>query len=173
LPSSSGKSSPSVLDKIAATRRKGKWTGGPALLGYDLDSHAAKLKVNPKEAARVRAIFELYLQYRALGPTVRELARRRWRTKQRHNCDGGDKCGGRRFTRPTLHRLLTNVTYTGKVRYQNEVYAGEHPALVPLRPGNACRICSKTIAVRFGGESRTARALCCRDCFTVRPALAP
>ena len=132
MPSSSGKSSPSVLDKIAATRRKGKWTGGPALLGYDLDPHATKLKVNAKEAARVRAIFELYLQYRALGPTVRELARRRWRTKQRHNCDGGDKCGGRRFTRPTLHRLLTNVTYTGKVRYQNEVYAGEHPALVPL-----------------------------------------
>jgi site-specific DNA recombinase len=118
-------------DKIAATRRKGKWTGGPALLGYDLDPHAAKLKVNPKEAARVRAIFELYLQYRSLETTVRELARRRWRTKQRHNGDG-DQCGGRRFTRPTLHRLLTNVTYTGKVRYQNEVYAGEQPALVPL-----------------------------------------
>ena len=118
-------------DKIAATRRKGKWTGGPALLGYDLDSHAAKLKVNPKEAARVRAIFELYLQHGSLGATVRELARRRWRTKQRHNCDG-DQCGGRRFTRPTLHRLLTNVTYIGKVRYQNEVYAGEQPALVPL-----------------------------------------
>jgi site-specific DNA recombinase len=118
-------------DKIAATRRKGKWTGGPALLGYDLDSHAAKLKANPKEAARVRAIFELYLQHRSLETTVQELARRRWRTKRRQNRDG-DKCGGRRFTRPTLHRLLTNVTYTGKVRYQNEVYAGEQPALVPL-----------------------------------------
>jgi len=118
-------------DKIAATRRKGKWTGGPALLGYDLDPQAGKLKVNPKEAARVRAIFELYLQHGSLGATVRELARRRWRTRQRHNCDG-DKCGGRPFTRPTLYRLLTNVTYTGKVRYQNEVYAGEHPALVPL-----------------------------------------
>jgi site-specific DNA recombinase len=71
------------------------------------------------------------LQHQALGPTVRELARRRWRTKQRQNRQG-DKCGGRRFTRPTLHRLLTNVTYTGNVRYQNEVYAGEQPALVPL-----------------------------------------
>jgi site-specific DNA recombinase len=118
-------------DKIAATRRKGKWTGGPALMGYDLDPHAGKLKVNPKEAARVRAIFDLYLQHGSLEATVRELARRRWRTKEQHNCDGA-KCGGRRFTRPTLHRLLTNVTYTGKVRYQNELYAGEHPALVPL-----------------------------------------
>jgi site-specific DNA recombinase len=118
-------------DKIAATRRKGKWTGGPTLLGYDLDPHAAKLKVNPKEAARVRAIFELYLQHGALGPTVRDLAQRRWRTKQRQNRDG-DKCGGRRFSRPTLHRLLTNVTYTGNVRYQDETYPGEQPALVPL-----------------------------------------
>ena len=70
---------------------------GPAarrVLGFDLDLHAAKLKVNPEEAARVRAIFELYLQHQALGPTVRELARRRWRTKQRQNRDG-DKCGGR------------------------------------------------------------------------------
>ena len=25
-------------DKIAATRRKGKWSGGPPLLGYDIDA---------------------------------------------------------------------------------------------------------------------------------------
>src|SRR5262249_24252684 len=96
------------------------------------EGHGGKVEVNRKEGARVRAIFDLYLQHRSLGLTVRELARRRWRTKERHNCDGA-KCGGRRFTRPTLHRLLTNVTYTGKVRYQNEVYAGEQPALVPLQ----------------------------------------
>jgi site-specific DNA recombinase len=118
-------------DKIAATRRKGKWTGGVALLGYDVDPQAAKLKVNPKEAARVRAIFELYLQHRSLQPTVRELARRRWRSKRRHNPQG-DRCGGRPFSRGSLHRLLTNVTYTGQVRYHNHLYPGEQPALVPL-----------------------------------------
>jgi site-specific DNA recombinase len=118
-------------DKIAATRRKGKWTGGVPLLGYDLDPQAAKLKVNPKEAARVRAIFELYLQHRALQRTVRELARRRWRTKRRQS-PHGDKRGGRPFTRSTLHRLLTNVTYTGNVRYRDKTYPGEQPAVVPL-----------------------------------------
>src|SRR6476660_7379770 len=85
-------------DKIAATRRKGKWTGGLPLLGYDLDPREAKLKVNTKEAARVRAIFALYLEQRALGPTVRELARRRWRGKSRHN-RRGDRLGGRQFTK--------------------------------------------------------------------------
>jgi site-specific DNA recombinase len=112
------------------TRDKIEWTGGVPVLGYDLDPQAAKLKVNPKEAARVRAIFELYLQHRALGPTVRELAQRRWRTKRRQR-PHGEKHGGRPFTRSTLYRLLTNVTYTGNVRYRNEVYAGEQPALVP------------------------------------------
>jgi site-specific DNA recombinase len=117
-------------DKIAATRRKGKWTGGVPLLGYELDPRSAQLKINPKEATRVRAIFELYLQHRSLGTTVRELARRRWRSKRRHSRQG--ECwGGRPFTRGSLHRLLTNVTYTGQVRYQNHLYPGEQPGIVP------------------------------------------
>jgi site-specific DNA recombinase len=118
-------------DKIAATRRKGKWTGGVPLLGYDVDPRAAKLKVNPKESTRVRAIFEIYLQHGALQPAVRELARRRWRTKRRRNRHGR-KGGGRPFTRSTLYRLLTNVTYTGNVRYRDKTYPGEQPAVVPL-----------------------------------------
>ena len=117
-------------DKIAATRRKGKWTGGVPLLGYELDPRSARLKINPKEATRVRAIFELYLQHRSLGTTVRELARRRWRSKRRHSRQG-ECCGGRPFTRGSLHRLLTNVTYTGQVRYQNHLYPGEQPGIVP------------------------------------------
>jgi len=34
------------------------------------------------EEARVREIFELYLHHRSLIPTVRELDRRGWRTKE-------------------------------------------------------------------------------------------
>jgi len=49
-------------DKIAAARRKGKWVGGMPLLGYDIDPKGSKLRVNHTEAARVRAIFALYLE---------------------------------------------------------------------------------------------------------------
>jgi site-specific DNA recombinase len=42
-------------DKIAATRRKGKWAGGHPILGYDVDSHVFKLKANAAEAEKVRA----------------------------------------------------------------------------------------------------------------------
>ena len=33
-------------DKIAAARRKGKWSGGQPLLGYDVDPQGFKLVVN-------------------------------------------------------------------------------------------------------------------------------
>jgi hypothetical protein len=93
--------------------------------------------VHPKEAARVRAIFELYLQHRSLEGSVRELARRRWRSKRRHN-QHGDTCGGRAFTRGSLHRLLTNVAYTGQVRYHNQLYPGEQSAIVPPEIWQPC-----------------------------------
>src|SRR5690242_5254490 len=63
-------------DKIAATRRKGKWTGGYPLLGYDLDPKGGRLLPNDEEAARVRTIFQLYVEMQGLLPVVEELARR-------------------------------------------------------------------------------------------------
>src|SRR5258708_33451940 len=63
-------------DKVAATRRKGKWAGGTPLLGYDLDPRAARLLVNDDEAVRVRAIFALYVEHRGLLPVGQELNRR-------------------------------------------------------------------------------------------------
>src|SRR5688500_17794016 len=66
-------------DKIAAARRKGKWSGGMPLLGYDVVD--TKLVVLPSEAERVRQIFELYLDRQSLLATVEELNRRGWTTK--------------------------------------------------------------------------------------------
>jgi site-specific DNA recombinase len=115
-------------DKIAATRRKGKWTGGHPLLGYDVDDRC-KLVVNEDEAARVRAIFALYLEREALLPVVQELAHRGWPNK-RWTTRKGRQRGGRPFTKTTLHQLLANVVYLGKVRYKSEVHGGEHAAIV-------------------------------------------
>src|SRR5436305_12181862 len=50
-------------DKIAATRRKGKWAGGHPILGYDIDPRGYRLVVNEAEAAMVKAIFELYREH--------------------------------------------------------------------------------------------------------------
>jgi site-specific DNA recombinase len=116
-------------DKVAATRRRGKWAGGTPLLGYDLDPRGARLLVNDAEAEKVRAVFGLYLEHRALLPVVQELNRRGWTTKRWVN-RGGQERGGRPFDRTNLYRLLTNVVYAGRVRYKDEVHGGEQPALV-------------------------------------------
>ena len=116
-------------DKIAAARRKGKRVGGHLILGYDVEPNGLKLVVNADEAARVRAIFELYLEYEGLIPVVQELARRGWTTK-RWTTRKGHVRGGKPFTKTSLHKLLTNVTYCGQVRYKTELHVGEQPAII-------------------------------------------
>jgi site-specific DNA recombinase len=118
-------------DKIAAARRKGKWAGGWPLLGYDVDPRGFKLVVNEEEAAQVREIFELYLEHQGLIPVVEELARRGWKTKRWQTRKGRER-GGQPFTKTSLHHLLTNVVYLGKVKHKKEAYRGEHTAIVPL-----------------------------------------
>ncbi|QEL20708.1 recombinase family protein [Limnoglobus roseus] len=116
-------------DKIAATRRKGKWAGGWPVLGYDVDPQGFKLRVNDAEADRVRAIYALYLDRGSLLPVVEELAARGWANKRWELWKGGWRGGGP-FTRTSLYGLLTNPVYVGKVRYKDEVHAGEHAAVV-------------------------------------------
>lgn len=114
-------------DKIAAARRKGKWVGGMPLLGYNVVE--SKLVVDPDEAEQVRQIFGLYLENEGLLPVVEELDRRGWRTK-RWTTGKGTVRGGRVFDKNSLWYLLTNITYIGKLRYKEEVHAGEHEAII-------------------------------------------
>jgi len=114
-------------DKIAATRRKGKWSGGAPVLGYDVVN--GKLVVNEEEADRVREIFRLYMELGSLQKVVHELDGRDWRTKAWRTKSGSDR-GGQRFSRPLLRHLLINVLYMGQVRYKAEVHPGEQEGIV-------------------------------------------
>lgn len=116
-------------DKIAATRKKGKWTGGVPILGYDIDPRGSKLIVNELEAIRVNQIFDLYQKHQALLPVVREIESRGWHTKSWVTKRGVSK-GGQPFQKNTLYQLLTNVLYAGQVKHKNDVYPGEHPPIV-------------------------------------------
>lgn len=116
-------------DKIAATRRKGKWTGGIPILGYDIDPRGSRLVINELEAIRVKQIFELYLRHASLIATVRDLAARGWQTKAWTTKSGVAK-GGRPFDKTTLYQLLTNVLCAGQVRHKENVYPGEHPGII-------------------------------------------
>jgi site-specific DNA recombinase len=116
-------------DKMSACRRKGRWTGGIPILGYDVDPQGGRILVNEAEAATVRKVFDLYLERKSLLDTVRDLNRRgittkRWTTRQ------GVERGGGPWNKPKLAYMLGNFTFVGKVRYRGEVYPGEHPAIV-------------------------------------------
>ncbi|MBI1900556.1 MAG: recombinase family protein [Planctomycetia bacterium] len=116
-------------DKIAAARRKGKWSGGHPILGYDVVE--TKLVVNEVEAQRVRQIFDLYLDNLSLLATADELNRLGWTTKAWTTKKGkGTRRGGRLFTKGSVYHLLTNVAYAGKVKYKAETHAGEHTGIV-------------------------------------------
>jgi site-specific DNA recombinase len=140
-------------DKVAATRRRGKWAGGAPLLGYDLDPRGARLLVNGGEAEKVRAVFGLYLEHQALLPVVRELNRRGWTTKRWVNRARQER-GGRPFDRTNLHRLLTNVVYAGKVRYKDEVHGGEQPALVDADTWHKVQVLLRQHGQSGGGPRR-------------------
>jgi site-specific DNA recombinase len=116
-------------DKMGAARRKGKWIGGNLVLGYDLSPKGGALVVNRKEAERVREIFRLYLELGSLIPLVAELERRAWKMKAWTTREGRET-GGARFTKTTLYNLLTNVIYTGRVKYEGKLYGAEHERII-------------------------------------------
>ena len=53
-----------IRDKIAASKKKGMWMGGPWPLGFDVQDK--RLVVNEAEAVTVRRLFDLYLQIRSV-----------------------------------------------------------------------------------------------------------
>jgi len=116
-------------DKLSAARRKGKFTGGHPVLGFDLDPRGGQLLVNNAEAEMVREVFQLFLEKRSLVQVADELNRRAW-TLKRWTTKDGKPYGGGRFDKVSLRRLLTNHAYIGKVEFEGEVYDGEHAAIV-------------------------------------------
>jgi len=124
-------------DKMSAARRKGKWTGGYPVLGYDIDPAGGRLVVNEKEAEQVRAIFSLFEQKRSMLLTLGEIERRGWRLKSWTRKSGQFHRGGP-FALNSLRRLLTNIVYTGAIRHKGHSYPGEHAAI--LTPGTWDRV---------------------------------
>jgi site-specific DNA recombinase len=116
-----------VRDKIAASKRKGIWVGGPVPLGYA--SINKKLMVVPEEAETVRLIFRRYLELGSIGALMQDLDRRRLRTKRQVGSNGQSR-GGIRFGVGPLAHLLRNRFYIGEVVYRGKVHSGEHEPIV-------------------------------------------
>lgn len=140
-------------DKIAATRRKGKWAGGHPILGYDVNASTFKLEVNEAEAEQVRWIFAAYLERQGLIDTIRAIDARGWHNKK-WTTRKGASTGGKRFNKASLYRLLTNPAYLGKVKYKSEVHEGEHVAIVDQKTWLAVQARIRANAASSGSHLR-------------------
>ena len=99
-----------IRDKIAASKRKGLWVGGPLPLGYDMKD--GKIAVVESEAEQVKLIYKRYLELSGVNALVRDLKVRNIRTKTRPLTTGGIR-GGIPFERGALFYLLRNRFYIG------------------------------------------------------------
>jgi len=116
-----------IRDKIAASKRKGMWMGGPVPLGYGLEAH--KLVPNAKAAALVCKIFSLYLKLGCVSRLAARLARENIRSKL-WITKAGTRLGGNAFARGALCDFLQNRLYDGEIRHRDQWYAGEHQGIV-------------------------------------------
>jgi DNA invertase Pin-like site-specific DNA recombinase len=109
-----------IRDKVKASRMKGMWMGGYVPLGYDVRDR--KLVVNEQDAAKVRRVFERFVEVGSATVLARELRRDGMRTKQGASADKG-----------YLYRLLNNRVYRGESVHKGQAYAGEHEAIIDAR----------------------------------------
>jgi site-specific DNA recombinase len=116
-----------IRDKVAASKRKGLWVGGPLPLGYHMKDD--KIAVVEDEAERVRMIYRRYLELGGVNAVVRDLRERNIRTRSRLLATGATR-GGVHFGRGSLFYLLRNRFYIGEVNYKDEILPGEQPAIM-------------------------------------------
>jgi len=116
-----------TYEKMSEQARRGKWGGGHQILGYDADGK--RLTINSDEAEVVRAIFTKYLEFGSVAKTARWANLQGYRTK-RLKYASGKELAPRPFLRADVYRILTNVLYAGRVRFDEEEYPGEHQGIV-------------------------------------------
>ena len=116
-----------IRDKIAASKRKGMWMGGPLPLGYDKSE--AGLVVNHDEAEIVVSLFENYLRLGCVRKLKTFADAQRHRTKLR-SFKSGRIAGGVPFSRGRLYHLLSNPIYLGRVRHKDQTNPGLHEAIL-------------------------------------------
>jgi site-specific DNA recombinase len=136
-----------VRDKIAASKRKGIWVGGPVPLGYAAVNK--RITVVPAEAEAVRTIFERYLELGSIRTLADDLHHKGIRSKPRQLSNGG-LIGGGVFGVGALAYLLKNRFYIGEVVYRGEVHRGDHAPILdrPLFEAVQAKLAGQTVARR-------------------------
>ena len=105
-----------VRDKVAASRRKGIWMGGPVPFGYRCADR--RLHVVEDEASVVRMIFERFVRCGSATRLVGDLAAAEVTRRGKPLDKGG------------LYKMLANRVYIGMAVHKGEAFPGEHQAII-------------------------------------------
>lgn len=116
-----------IRDKIAASKKKGMWMGGPVPIGYEVRDR--KLVAKPDEAEQVRHIMQRYLALGSVPALAEELNEQGYRTKVQQRTSGPHR-GGSIYRRGTLYHLLSNRIYSGMIVHKGKAYPGEHQPII-------------------------------------------
>ncbi len=118
-----------VRDKIAGAKRKGKFTGGTPVLGYDVNSETHKLVVNPHEAKIVRNIFKRFAEIGS-GQTIAKELNAKGITTKSWTTRKSKFRPGKAWDGPAIYRIIANPVYIGQIKHKEKIYPGEHEAIV-------------------------------------------
>lgn len=111
-----------IRDKVAGARRKGKWTGGIASLGYMPEK--GRLVVVESEAPWVAQVFQWYLD----GKSALEISHRL--NEANVPMRAIQKPRPRPWNKDHVLRILRNRLYVGEISCLGEFVVAEHPALI-------------------------------------------
>jgi site-specific DNA recombinase len=145
-----------IRDKIAASKKKGMWMGGPVPMGYNVKDR--QLVINETEAESVRRVFELYIDEGHVPALLERLMREGIRTPVRTSAMGSQR-GGRWFTRGHVYKLLSNPLYIGRVAHKGSSHPGQHEAIVDRKTWDAVqtRLAKNTQGERQRRKRATAK----------------
>jgi site-specific DNA recombinase len=116
-----------IRDKIAASKKKGMWMGGPTPMGYEVKERT--LVIHEADAGIIRRIFDWYLEAGDVPALLDRLAAENVTTTKRTSSKGKFS-GGKPFTRGHLYKLLSNPIYIGRIPHKAVSHPGQHPAII-------------------------------------------
>jgi site-specific DNA recombinase len=116
-----------IRDKIAQSKAKGMWMGGPVPLGYRIENRL--LVIDDDDARTVRHIFERYVALGSGRGLIDELRSDGYRTKVQQLANGSAR-GGVPFERGMLFNMLGNRIYVGDIVHKGIAFKGAHLPII-------------------------------------------
>jgi site-specific DNA recombinase len=127
-----------IRDKIAASKKKGMWTGGVVPLGYRVEDRA--LHIVEDQAEIVRSLFQRYLEDGSVVRLKQRMDHEGFRLPVR--IDGaGRSTGGGPVSRGHIYKILSNPIYVGRIAHKGLAHEGQHTAIVPEDLWNQVQHC--------------------------------